>query len=276
MGQIHGSGVGNWANTAQVTDNNEVKVLGTNYALEIARGNVDKHGATLKFGRNEDVDSGAPEDVWDAGGIYQFLSGAQQLGVTSSNSADAAAGVGARTLCISGLDENYVPQNETLTLTGSTTVWTAGSFLRTPRMVVLTAGASGQNIGSIVAAASGTGNTQAQVSVGFNQTLMAIYTIPSGLTGYVTSYYTSVDRGLTGASAAVIDVELRTRGSGGVFNIKNHLGLISLGTSYAKHGFDIPLKVASKSDILVRVNTSADNTSANAGFDIVEVDEDAN
>lgn len=38
--------------------------------LEISRGNVSGTTFVNKFGRNDDIDSGVSEDIWDGGGIY--------------------------------------------------------------------------------------------------------------------------------------------------------------------------------------------------------------
>ena len=69
----------------------------------------------LKFGKNPDVGN-TEETIWDAGGLYSWQSAAESLEILSSEVADAAAGTGARTVTVKGLDSNYELLSETVTL----------------------------------------------------------------------------------------------------------------------------------------------------------------
>lgn len=94
-----------------------------------------------KFGRNQDVDSSANETVWAAGGLYTFASGAEDLEILSDDANDTAAGTGARTVRIVGLDANYNEFIDTYTLNGTTAVaMNQRQYLRVHRCVVVSAG----------------------------------------------------------------------------------------------------------------------------------------
>ena len=70
---------------------------------------------------------------------------------------------------------------------GTTTVTTTQQFLRVFRMSVETAGSFGNNEGTITATYTGGADVAATISPGNGQTLMALYTIPAGYTGYLLS-----------------------------------------------------------------------------------------
>ena len=90
---------------------------------------------------------------------------------------------------IEGLNENYQPQTETVTLTGTTAVTTDNTFVRVFRMAT-----DALNVGDITArVTSASGTVVAQIDVGYGQTLMAVYTVPAGKTAYMTALDTTVE-----------------------------------------------------------------------------------
>jgi hypothetical protein len=92
------------------------------------------------------------EGIWDASQALTLFSAAVQLEVASTNAADAAAGTGARTVRVLGLDANYNVIEETLTLNGQTAVVSVNSYLRVFGVEVLTAGTGLMNAGIIYVA----------------------------------------------------------------------------------------------------------------------------
>lgn len=84
---------------------------------------------------------------------------AYALDVTSSNAADAAAGTGARTVKLYGLDGNFDPLTETLTLNGQTIVTSTKTFRRIFEIVVDTAGSGLANAGDLYVVKTGTGGS---------------------------------------------------------------------------------------------------------------------
>ncbi len=153
--------------------------------LGYSKGVAAVHG----YGRNADVD--AAEDIIDVGGDFVGfpLTAAETLRVVSSSASDAAAGVGARTILIEGLDGNYVAQSETLTLNGTSNVDTILTWLRVFRVTVATAGSSLTNVGTItVNHTTTTANIFCKVVAGMGQSEIAVYTVPAGKTLYLTDY----------------------------------------------------------------------------------------
>ena len=95
---------------------------------------------------------------------------------------------------------------------------------------------------------------------------MAVYTIPSGKTGYMRDWYASTAGAKKGSSHVV---KLIARPFGQVFQLKHKASIVEDGTSYIKHNYQEPEVFTEKTDIEIRVNTDQDDASVAAGFDIV-------
>lgn len=224
--------------------------------------------AVNKFGRNSGLTtSGTAEDIWEGGGDYAFATAAQIYEFTSDSSSDTAAGAGAKTLTIYGLDADYNAQSETITLAGASTVSSTNSYIRLFRATVNTAGATGSNEGVITGVGADESDTALYVAVGANQTQQAIYTIPADYVGFLYNYYGSALR----ATAGYIDLGLYARKFGEVFALKHEMCVASTGATYARHEFDFPLVFPEKTDLKLRGTSSANNMAGIGGFDILLV-----
>lgn len=125
-------------------------------------------------------------DVWKQNIVRTDPTTAVQLGMSSGNAADAAAGTGARTVKVVGLDANYRVIDETFTLNGQTKVVGTKYFLRVNYAEVLTAGSGGVNAGEVYifdqsdTVTAGVPQTTTKIfgriQAGYNQTQMAMYT----------------------------------------------------------------------------------------------------
>ncbi len=79
-----------------------------------------------------------------------FASVLVTLSVASTSALDTAAGTGARTMTIEGLDENYAELPlETITLNGTTPVNSTVQYFRINRLTIITAGSTRANQGDI-------------------------------------------------------------------------------------------------------------------------------
>jgi hypothetical protein len=157
------------------------------FYLAVQQGKVPGYSMVNKFGYNPTIGSGSFETIWETGGNYSWQSTAVTVDVVSDDVNDDVAGTGARTLRIQGLDGSYNFAEETVDMDGTTTVTTTQTFLRVFRMSVETAGSSGNNEGTITVTYTGGSDVAATISAGNGQTLMALYTIPAGYTGYLLS-----------------------------------------------------------------------------------------
>ena len=159
------------------------------FYLAVAKGDFTGYSNVSKFGYNPTVGSGNYESIWEGSNAYPWMSTDDQLEVLSSDTDDTSAGTGARTVELQGLDSSWNLLTETVTMNGTSAVTTTGSFLRIFRAKVVTAGSSGRNEGTITIQDQDTSTTRALITNGVTdgngQTLMAVYTIPAGKTGYV-------------------------------------------------------------------------------------------
>lgn len=160
------------------------------FELQVARDLVAGHRVVHVFGYNPDIDAGTEETIWTHGGIYQHLSSPTVLTISSSSTADTAAGTGARTVYILGINGGGSEVQEVVTLNGQTAVNTTHTYTEVQSMSVMSVGAGGENAGQIYA---GTGtvttgvpvNVYGHIAAGENQSLMGHYTIPAEHTGYI-------------------------------------------------------------------------------------------
>ncbi len=249
----------------------EVELIRLEQETAIAAGLISGVSIVNKFGRNPDVDSGSvPEDVWGGGGVYPFLSSAETITAVSDSALDTSAGAGARTIEVQGLDSNYELQTEDVILNGTTAVTLASQYLRIFRSRVLTAGTGEVNAGTITIA--GTTQTQAVVSIGQGQTLMAIYTVPAGKTAYLKKIYSSLLR-FDSVQETAIKFLLQVRPHGGAWNVKHTWGSKTDGDGSYNRDWLGGLVISEKADIRVRVEySSSNNADVSSGFGLLLVD----
>ena len=219
-----------------------------------------------KFGANSDIDTGVglPEDIWDAGGAYPFPAAAGATAIVSDDAADAEAGTGARTVRVYGLDSNWADVTEEVTLNGTTSVALTTQFLRVFRAKVLTAGSGETNAGNLAISVGGT--TVAQITAGYGQTLMAIFTSAADEEWQLLSWFVSID----GKTAAKAQVALQMRQNGGAWQTKM-LAQVS-DTQSINYTFPVPFIVGEKTDIRVRaIDVGANDTAISSTFGLVQI-----
>lgn len=234
------------------------------YYLSVARGLIPGVIGINKFGRNPDVDIGT-EDIWSQGGTWVAPTVARVHNLASTSANDAAAGTGARTLTVNGLNGSYVDTTETVTLNGVANVATVNSYVIIHRMIVQTAGSVGSNVGTITATAVTDATISIAMVIGKNQTQLAIYQVPAGYTAYMSKYKSSFDGG---ANSSVF-TELFAKAFGGVFALKGTLILNIDGTSAGVREFTTPLVFAEKTIIKLTATADTNNSNVTGAFDMI-------
>ena len=236
------------------------------------RGKVPGYSIVHKFGRNPQIDTGTdPEDIWDGGGVWVAPTTARIHQIASTDGNDTAGASGATAIRILGLNSELSLQQEDKNLDGANNVATL-AYVIIYRMIILAAGATGSNEGTITATADSDGTVTAQITIGNNQTGMAIYQIPAGTKGYITNFYGSLaDSGGVGAN---VDIQLLVKPYGGVFNVKQFHGLVAAGAAHFNHLFPVPFPVDSMGIIKMQAKTtSASAAVVSAGFDIILIED---
>ena len=212
-----------------------------NFNLRAATNNVNGVANETKYAINASI-GGTTEDIWQAGGILQFLSSSEIMHIFSTSADDNGnpEGTGAHTITIFGVDSNYNVINETVTLNGTSLVLTTNSFLRINRMRVNTVGSGGANAGDITALAPIAATLQAQISVGSGSTFKSQYTVPDGYTAFLTSLTIGTDNN----DRTLMDFQTRTEN--GPWITIYHL---NINDNTFEQIFTIPIKITNKSDI---------------------------
>lgn len=236
------------------------------FYLEVGRSRIEEHKAIFKFGRSSTITS-TESVIWDGGGDYTFLSSPETLSVVSTDAGDNATGLGARTMVILGLDENYNEITEIVTLTGLTPVITQKSFLRVYRAIVITAGTNsavtGANIGDITITSSDTAALQAKILSHNGQTLMCVYTIPAGYTGY-----TSFVSFATGEGKQVLFKTKSRNGPGNEYSFSVKYAIDIFEGNFIGETTS-PLVIPEKSDMVITGETSSGTIDTTASFEVL-------
>jgi hypothetical protein len=237
------------------------------YLIDSSLGLVGGNSTMSKFGQNPDVDAAAEEDIWDGGGVWAAPTAARVHTLTG-HANDTAAGTGAQTVQVQGLDASGDFQEETVTMNGAGGQATSGSYTMIHRMYVVTAGATGWNEGNILATAAVDATITARISIGNNQTLMAIYKIPASRTGLLHSLYFSVNK-VIGVTPNAVDIKLKALPSGEVWQLKHVLTVDPAVTAYVQHRFLVLPTYAAGTILKISAATDVDNTNVAVGFDLL-------
>lgn len=241
------------------------------FELQVARGQIQGHRNVTVFGFNPDVDT-TQVSVWPLPSLITFPASAIQMTVSSTSADDTAAGTGARTVVVQGLDANYNEVTETVTLNGQTAVTMTASLLRVNYAYVATAGSGNSAAGDIYI---GTGTVTAGIPAtaydiikfDYNATTTGSFTVPAGYTAYVSQGLFS--SGQAGGSNSV-QGRLLTRGTN---NIRMTAAITTLNNGVANYVFEYPLAIPEKTTIEATAIGSANNNACSSMFILTLVKE---
>jgi len=200
--------------------------------------------------------------IWDGSGTsatYTHLTAPVTLKVVSDDNGDDGA-----TFLIEGLDGDYNPVSESITIDAVTGIGTGTQqFLRVFRARITSNG--GVNAGNVSITSNDANTTLlAYIKEDNGQTLMSVYTVPAGKTAYLLKLHGSVDK-------ANVDVKFMFFETpfGGSRNIKHMSG--TQGGNPIDYDYPVPLRFEEKSDLEMRITTSA-SCGAGGIFDLILVD----
>lgn len=232
---------------------------GMDFYTSVGLGLVPGVRRVTALGSNQDVDQGTlPEDVWSVGGAYPWMTAATSLEVVSTSASDAAAGVGARTILIAGLDINYVEVSQTITLNGLTPVVVPTQLFRINSILIMSAGATKVNVGDINIRDAGAGTVRGQVPVGFGISRQAVYTVPAGNTLSVHSILFAQTR--SGGVERNVTMATLFQSPNGFYRMPLEISVSQL-TPY-RHDGDPGIILAEKTDFAIRVLAASSNDSS--------------
>lgn len=237
------------------------------FELQVGRGQIPGHSIVHVFGHNPDVDT-TEETIWPANGLLGHPASPTVMTISSSSASDTAAGTGARSVYILGINGTGGYVSETVTLNGQTAVSTVKEYDAIEQMSVVSVGSDGVNAGTIYA---GTGLVTAGVpatvysamGVGDNLSLVGHWTCPAGHTGYLVSG--SVTCGTT-SSNQYITGRLKLRGQDGIVRTAAVTTIVD-GT--ADYNFMYPVKILEGECVTATAKGTGNNNDVSSYFQIV-------
>jgi hypothetical protein len=254
------------------------EVNSTTFGIELHRGDVTHIKQWDKFGHNSAV-STTIEDVISQGGTFAWPTTAATIEAISDDANDTAAGTGARTITVVGLDENWNEVTETLTMAGlSASDASTSQFIRVNIAYVETSGAyssttSGANAGSITIRFSGAGATLTEIVNGGEskgQSEAATFSVPANKSCLLYQIVTTVE------AAKTAEINLWQRQGADIVSapfqskriVTEYHGAIGTFT----HDFSHPLFFPEKTDIWVSATLAAGTGQVEASMSMLVID----
>lgn len=226
------------------------------FRVNIARGLVKGTSHIHKFGAVPSMSNGTTGTIWDKNDTlypWSVWSAASVINIDRSDAADAN-----KIITVVGLDANYNQITENITLTNATNNTSTNQFIRVFRAYVVD---GSTNVGNINIQVNST--DVAIIVAGKGQTLMAIYTIPAGYTGFLMQGTATAQAG----SDATGDMFVRYYGQSS-FRVGHSFEVSGAGGQYF-YNFPVPIPIPEKSDIDVRIAVRTNNGRYTAAFDVV-------
>jgi hypothetical protein len=222
----------------------------TPYLIGIAQGLVSGTSSINKFGYRESIPS-SYQTIWDGTADYAYAAAGTVLAVADNTASDDNG-----TVEVQGLDQNYALVTETLTIGGAAS---SNQFLRVFRARMITANTGTTNVDEVRIKRATT--DLAIILAAAGQTLMSLYTIPAGKTGYLIRLQGNVDAN----NNALFRLISRPLNGSFSFNVKGQFGVFASGFTV---DYPIPLVFTEKTDLQV-VAKSQNNVGGGASFDLI-------
>ena len=239
----------------------------TKFNLEVAKGNITGLLTVHKFGSNPSLAADTPEDVWSTGGLISFNTSNQSIEILGSSDDILTTGTGAWTVTVIGQSIAGTEQTETKSMNGVTPVALSNTYSHIYRAYVGLTGTAGTNVGDIVVRIAGAGATQLTINAGMGQSLMAMYRIPVGYTGFVERW----ECGIVGKTFAKVENLMLARKVGEAWRVKDLIGTSSSGSSFVSKNYVYPLAYPALTEIVIRAESDTNATGVSSTFDITLV-----
>jgi hypothetical protein len=233
------------------------------FDLNVARGKVRGASTVHKFGATPSQSINTTATIWDKGDTLYPWSAFDTPGVLVA--AQVGAGDNGKVVTIFGLDTNWDPIEEDFVLSSTGTVTGTKTFRRVYRGYVKTGAA---NVGQLNFSRGGT--QVLRITAGLGQTLMSVYTVPNGYTGYL---YQGVCSAQAGADATGF-MMVRYNTVGQAFRVGHTFEVSGDGSTYF-YKFAFPIEIPQHSDIDVRLTTRSNNGRFTAAFDMLLIQNDS-
>lgn len=227
------------------------------FELNVARGKTRGAASIHKFGATPTQSINTTATVWDKPDTLYPWTTFDTPGVLVA--AQVGAGDNGKVVTIQGLDSNWDLIEEDFTLSSTGTVTGNKIFKRVYRGFVKS-GAT--NVGQLNFSRGGV--QVLRITAGLGQTLMAIYTVPNGYTGYL---YQGTASAQAGADATGF-IMIRYNSVGQSFRVGHTFEVDGDGGQYF-YKFAFPQELPQHSDVDVRLTTRSNNGRYTAAFDLL-------
>jgi hypothetical protein len=241
------------------------------FIIRVQKGLVPGHSIISKFAENPSIASATPADIWDypTEELYTWSTSAAIDSISSSNGGDT------QEMVLQGLDKNWKEVIQTANLNGQTRV-----ALSTPLIRIYRAynNNSVDLLGNVyvyenTAIAGGipidTTKVRAYVSIADQQTLMGVYTVPAGKTGYFLGLTSSLSKNVATATAIFTGA---VRPFGKIFRTQVRYAMSNTGNSYVTTFGTAASAFPEKTDFVAKADVSANGVGISATFDLLLVD----
>ena len=228
------------------------------FDLNVSRGKVRGASQIHKFGATPSQSVNTIATLWDKEDTLYPWSAFDTAGVLVIGQVGAADN--GKELTIEGLDDNWNLASETFTLSSAGTVTGTQTFKRVYRGFIST---SITNETEINVTRGGTEVLRILEDAG--QTLMAVYTVPAGYTGYLYHGNASAQGSAHGTGYMYV----RYNTTGNAFRVGHTFEVNGNGGTY-DYKFSFPQELPEKTDIDVRMETGVSNNGRfTTAFDIL-------
>jgi len=238
------------------------------HGMLVSQGVLDGQSYNHKFGATPQMSINTTGSVWDVNDtLYPWtaLDTPAVVNVERNNVADNG-----HVVTVQGLDSNWNFQEEQITITGADQVGT--KLFRRVNRVFCTSSAVTTNTGDIdIEAGAAGGTTIARITAGQGQSLMAVYTIPAGYTGYLHQVTSSIRSG--GDATGYLYFRYNTVALN--FRIGHTYEFQGSGGQYL-YDFAFPISLPEKTDIDSRAFVRSNNSRVSTTFDILLIENDPN
>lgn len=230
---------------------NKPRVSAMPYLYDIAEGNVSGHTRTTVLGYRSSVTV-----IWEdlsqlTYNKVHLPSAVTDMEVVSTRSADASGGTGATQVEVHGLDGNYAQQSELVTLAGTSAVPLTNQYIRINNFHVMQAGDNEFSVGDLTIFGTSGATVYHKISAGNNMGLQAHFTIPAGVTGYVTQWNVGMGtpQQTVGRAALEAKADYHDRSLVTVFQTQD---IIVANDGTVVKTFALPLQLPPKCDVKIR------------------------
>ena len=228
------------------------------FDLNVSRGKVRGASQIHKFGATPSQSVNTTATIWDKEDTLYPWSAFDTAGVLVA--AQVGADDNGKVVTIQGLDDDFNLISETFTLSSSGTVTGTETFKRVYRGFI---SSGSDNVGQLNFSRGGT--QVLRILAGAGQTLMSVYTVPAGYTGYLYHGNSSAE----GTAHGTGYMYARYNSVATAFRVAHAFEVNGAGGPY-DYKFSFPQELPEKTDIDVRITTGTSNNGRfTASYDIL-------